>query len=389
MAFVSKRWFRELASCLIVWTLAGLYFFSQGLMQKFLSGDPSPWWHHLVSWMIGSYIAAFLTPLMVWLGRRFPFKRRKWIRIAALHSVFSVAFAIFQLALESWILFHLSIFPALMKSVPVTFAFLLMIGLHQSILTYWFVLGILYSFRYYSEYQRREQDALRLELRTSELKAQLTHAHLSALKAQLHPHFLFNTLNAIMVLVRKQRAEEAEEMLARLSDLLRCVLEDVDEQEIPLRRELDCLRLYLSIEKVRFKDRLSVDIAVHPDTLDAAFPQMGLQPIVENAIRHGIGQRSAAGNVRIGASRVADSLQITVQDDGPGFPPNHFPDPHGIGLANTRARLEELYGDYARLDIKNAPECGAVVTITLPFHLVREEPAVELMDAHGFDRIDR
>lgn len=294
MAFVSKRWFRELASCLIVWTLAGLYFFSQGLMQKFLSGDPSPWWHHLVSWMIGSYIAAFLTPLMVWLGRRFPFKRRKWIRIAALHSVFSVAFAIFQLALESWILFHLSIFPALMKSVPVTFAFLLMIGLHQSILTYWFVLGILYSFRYYSEYQRREQDALRLELRTSELKAQLTHAHLSALKAQLHPHFLFNTLNAIMVLVRKQRAEEAEEMLARLSDLLR-----------------------------------------------------------------------------------------------PGFPPNHFPDPHGIGLANTRARLEELYGDYARLDIKNAPECGAAVTITLPFHLVREEPAVELMDAHGFDRIDR
>ena len=144
-------------------------------------------------------------------------------------------------------------------------------------------------------------------------------AQLGVLKTQLQPHFLFNTLNAIMVLVRQQKAGQAEQMLAHLSDLLRCVLEDVESQEVPLRRELEYLQLYLSIEEVRFQDRLRVEITADPRLLDAAVPQMALQPIVENAIRHGIGRSSAAGRIQINAIRVNGSLEIKVKDDGPGL----------------------------------------------------------------------
>src|SRR5207244_76275 len=136
-------------------------------------------------------------------------------------------------------------------------------------------------------------------LKTSELAAQLAGAQLSALKMQLQPHFLFNTLGAIMVLVRQQRGLRAEEMITRLSDLLRRVLEDVDVQEVPLRRELEFLRLYLSIEQVRFEDRLSVSIAADPDLAEALVPHMALQPLVENAVRHALAESAAGVHIEV------------------------------------------------------------------------------------------
>jgi LytS/YehU family sensor histidine kinase len=206
----------------------------------------------------------------------------------------------------------------------------------------------------------------------------LAEAHLSALKMQLHPHFLFNTLNTIMVLVRQQKGREAEEMLARLSDLLRCVLDDVQAQEVPLSRELEYLQLYLSIEQVRFQDRLRVDIAADPEVLDAALPHMALQPIVENAIRHGIGRSSTAGQIGITACRVNESVEIKIRDDGPGLAAANGTTGGGIGLANTRARLRELYGDAASLKVENAERGGVVATMVLPFRAVLEAHA-----AHG------
>ena len=247
----------------------------------------------------------------------------------------------------------LGVFPSFMTGFVGTFVFMLILGFHQGIATYFTVLGMQYGFRYYRQYQEREQEALRLELHTSELKTQLVSAQLSALKMQLQPHFLFNTLNAIMVLVRQQKGRQAEEMLAHLSDLLRCVLEDVEAQEVPLRRELEYLQLYLSIEQVRFQDRLRTEIAADPAILDAAVPHMGLQPIVENAIRHGIGKSSSAGKIQISAARVNDMLEIKVQDDGPGLPDGDSSQGRGIGLANTRARLHQLYGDAAQLTGEN------------------------------------
>lgn len=358
-------------------------------MQKAFSHDPTPWWHYLLSWLTGVYISALLTPAVLWLGRRFPIERSNWARRTALHLLFSIAFSVFEIAFESTLLPRMGVFPQTMTTVGVTFIVLMMLGFHQNVLTYWGILALQYGFGYYRKYQEREKQALRLELDASELKERLTRAQLSALKMQLQPHFLFNTLNAIMVLVRQQRGHEAEETLGLLGDLLRCVLEDVEAQEVPLRRELHYLELYLSIEQIRFQDRLRVEISADPAILDAAVPHMGLQPIVENAIRHGIGRSSSAGRIQIGASRANETLEITVWDDGPGLPTAGLPESRGIGLANTRARLHQLYGDAGQLTVENGEPRGTVATMVLPYHLAPDVSEAEVMEVHAVNDVDR
>lgn len=157
-------------------------------------------------------------------------------------------------------------------------------------------------------------------------------------------------------------------MLGHLSDLLRRVLEDIDTQEVSFRREMECLQLYLAIEQVRFADRLRVEISADPEVHEALVPQLILQPIVENAIHHGIGQSSSAGRILINASKIKDTVKLRVQDDGPGLSSKHVPPDHGIGLANTRSRLQQLYGNEGWLEITNCERGGVVVTISLPFH---------------------
>jgi two-component system LytT family sensor kinase len=384
-----RRSLRNYAWYFLVWTVIGLFFFSQAVTQKFVSHEPTPWWHYLVSWMVGVHIWALLTPFIVWLARRFPIERRNWLRRTALHLIVSVVISLSQLAVEGAILYRLGVFPTFMTGFVPTYLFLLIIGFHQGVVTYFMVLGIEYGISYYRQYQERTQQALRLELKTSELKQQLAHAQLGALKMQLQPHFLFNTLNAIMVLVRQQKGGQAEEMLARLSDLLRCVLEDVEAQEVPLRRELEYLQLYLSIEQVRFPDRLHAEISADTAIQDAAVPQMGLQPIVENAIRHGIGQSSSAGRIQITAARASDRLVIKVEDDGPGLADETLSHSGGIGLANTRARLQQLYGDAASLSVENGERGGAVVTMVLPYRLAPGTSEGEVMEIHALHNVDR
>lgn len=388
MGVLNRRRVQIVAGVLLAWTVAGLFFFTQDLTRRLLGRDPTPWWHYLVTWLTGVYLFAALTPAVLWFGRRFPFERRKWLRRTVLHFVLSIVFAIVHLTLNSAILPHLGVFPGVMDSFSGTFAFLVIIGFHGNVLTYWNVLGIQAALRYYSQYQERRRQALQLELQASELKTQLVQAQLSALKGQLQPHFLFNTLNAIMVLVRQEKGKQAEEMLARLSDLLRCVLEDVEAQEVPLRRELEYLQLYLSIEEVRFQDRLRVEISAEPAALDAAVPHLGLQPIVENAIRHGIGRRSAAGRLQISAARVNGTLEIQVRDDGPGLPSGGL-DSRGIGLANTRARLQQLYGDAAKLTLENDAQGGAVATMILPYRAEPETAETAVMEVHALEHADR
>lgn len=385
-----RRALRAYAVYFAAWTAAGLFFFSQSLTQKFHFHDPTPWWQSLASWLIGTSLCALFTPAIWWLGNRFPIEKRNWLGYIPLHLLFSAVFSVVHLTLDSFIHVRAGLLPyALGATFQVVFANLLVIAFHGNITSYWTILGIQYGIRYYRRYQEREQQALRLELHAAELKTQLANAHLNALKMQLQPHFLFNTLNAIMVLVRQQKGRQAEEMLARLSDLLRCVLDDVEAQEVPLRRELEYLQLYLSIEQVRFQDRLKVEVSADPAVLDAAVPQMGLQPIVENAVRHGIGRSSAAGKIKISAARADGMLEVRVQDDGPGLPPGNSTQGRGIGLANTRLRLHQLYGDSARLALQNADQGGAVVTMVVPFHLAPGSSQTEVMEVHAFNHTGR
>jgi two-component system LytT family sensor kinase len=379
MELSSRRKLHRYLAYFLAWTGFGLFNFSRELTRRLYWHEPTHWQEMLVSWMIGIYITAALTPVVLWVGRRWPMERQTWRTHVPLHLAFSIVFSAVELALETVAFIQLGLAESVMQhSFAIGFPVLVVTGFHENIITYWGVLGIQSGFRYYRGYQERE-------LHSSELKAQLVRAQLSALKMQLQPHFLFNTLNAIMVLVRQQRGRQAEEMLARLSDLLRCVLEDVDAHQISLRRELEYLRLYLSIEQVRFQDRLGIEISADDAALDAAVPHMGLQPIVENAVRHGIGRISAAGVIRISASRTDDTLTIRVADDGPGLGTADLAESRGIGLANTRARLHQLYGDDASLKVENG-ERGVVATMTMPYRMAGETTGIEL---HAFDSTDR
>lgn len=383
-----KRALRAYALYFLVWTVLGLFFFSSTEAQNLHFQIPTPWRQTLASWLIGVYVCALFTPVVLWLGQRFPLEKGSWLRYLPLHLLFSAVFSVVQLSIDSYV--HVRVLPFVLGTTfRQAFSNLMVIGFHGNIVTYWAILGIQYAFRYYRRYQEREQQALRLELHAAELKTQLANAHLNALKMQLQPHFLFNTLNAIMVLVRQQKGRQAEEMLARLSDLLRCVLEDVEAQEVPLRRELEYLQLYLSIEQVRFQDRLSVEISADPSILDAAVPQMGLQPIVENAVRHGIGRSSAAGKIRVSAARVDSTLELRVQDDGPGLLAPELAQSRGIGLANTRLRLHQLYGDAARLSLENSAQGGAVATMMIPYHSAPGASETEVMEIHALNHASR
>ena len=374
---------RSYAISFPVWTLLGFFFFTQGLMQAALGRSPYPWWHYLVAWLTGVWLSALLTPAVFWLARKFPFRQDNWVRRGGLHLLFSVCFSVSHIGLHSLVIPATGVFPQLMPTVPAAFVVLAVLGLHSALITYWVLLGIRYAIDYYHGFQERERETLRLQLHASELRAQLVNAHLNTLKAQLQPHFLFNTLNAIMVLVRKQQTREAEQMLALLSDLLRRVLEDVHAQEVPLRRELEYLQLYLSIEQVRFQDRLRLNINPSPDVLDAAVPHMGLQPIVENAIRHGIGRSAERGPHRYR-----------------GIPQRRFALRHRSGRRSwiavhqsqrPRHRIEQharkagpvVWSSRCELSIENG-DPGAIVTMRLPYRIATE---AEVMEVRAFDGI--
>jgi LytS/YehU family sensor histidine kinase len=237
-------------------------------------------------------------------------------------------------------------------------------------MAYWAIVGACHAVTYYRESQERALTASRLD-------TQLAEAQLQALQRQLHPHFLFNTLNAISALMHRD-VEAADQMLSRLSDLLRMALDQRTQQEIPLKDELEFLQKYLEIEQARFGDRLSVDYAVDPETLDAQVPNLILQPLVENSIRHAVAVRIEPGQIGVRARREGDRLELSVRDNGPGMPPGRLAAPaRGVGLSNTRSRLERLYGAAQHLTFSEPPGGGLVVTVSLPF---RADEIAELDD---------
>jgi two-component system LytT family sensor kinase len=234
--------------------------------------------------------------------------------------------------------------------------------------------AVSFSVDYYFKNRQRTEIRVQLQLRAAQLKVDLTRAELAALRSQMHPHFLFNSFNAIATLVRQRKNEAAVEVIAQLSALLRLAIDRTGLEEIPLHQELDFIRRYLEIEHVRFGDKLRVDFAVEPASLDALVPNIVLQPLVENAIKHGISLRTSPGTIRVTAARAGSRLRIDIADDGPDepFPGNRITGSNrpGIGLANTRAQLDNLYGADYQLEMLKQPEGGTVVSLDLPLHLV-------------------
>mgnify|MGYP006281835335 CR=1 FL=1 len=245
-------------------------------------------------------------------------------------------------------------------------------------LIYLVVLMAGFARSYYFQKKERQEEAERLEERAQALEAQLTEARLEALRMQLNPHFLFNTLHAVSTLVDRDPSG-VRRMIARLSELLRHVLDEEAPQEVPLSQELDFLDDYLEIQTIRFQGRLDASIDVPPELHTAQVPNLILQPVVENAIKHGASQVRGIGRIEISARADDDHLVLAVHDNGPGLPDDAT---DGLGLRNVRARLQELYGDEQSLTIESAPDGGTVATLRLPHHtsaaLYTAESAVPL-----------
>lgn len=296
-----------------------------------------------------------LSPFIYVLARRFPIKRENLSRTIVVHFFGALVLCV------TWVSLGVGL-SAIMSRRPPQEAFLryytsyILVSLPWSMFLYFTVLGCVMAFAYYREARERESQQARLA-------AQLSEARLGALRMQLNPHFLFNSLNAIAVLVRDQKTAEASQMLELLSGVLRQVLQSGNRQEVTLDEELRFLEKYLAIEQVRFSDRLQVRWSIEPALRDALVPEFILQPVVENAIRHGLAKRSDAGLIELKAQENSGSLQLSVQDDGPGYRPTSN---RGVGIANTRARLKTLFGDAGELEMLNVESGGTMAKLCLP-----------------------
>lgn len=328
-----------------------------------LEADPSASFSY-VMWMNQIYWVSWagLTPAIFAFADRVPLNSLTWKRRLPVHvlagSAFVFAHAVLVGTGRAWLQAAYGMDTIWWDWVKQQF-----LRTYDWELTYYAAaIGVRHALVYYEAARNREVEAAQLETR-------LVEAQLQALQRQLHPHFLFNTLHAISALVRRN-PDAAEEMIERLGDLLRLTLNKVGAQEVPLAEELDYLDVYLGIEKIHFGARLQVTRSIDPGARDALVPFLMLQPLVENAIRHGIGPRLAPGHVAIEARVSDEQLVLRVSDSGVGVPPHLLHRlTHGVGLSNTRARLERLYGSRHRFSFDHARPGGTVVEIALPLRV--------------------
>jgi two-component sensor histidine kinase len=319
------------------------------LYIRISSGEIRPaagwFWTNLAVWPIWTVLSI---PIL-WLSRRVPFERRTWRTSVAAHAVALVA----VLALDG--LINLRISPGAGK-LPLTFWQQMWRYSFIDLFLYAGIVAVEHAGRYYALYVDRR-------LRASELEAQVSRAQLQALQMQIRPHFLFNALNTISGLVRTDDKAAATTMLAGLGDLLRLLLRSDGAQEVPVHQELELIERYLQIEQVRFGDKLAVEVHVQPGVEDALVPNLILQPLVENAVRHGIG--ATTGRVSVDVQRIGETLRMEVRDTGDAQPRER--DSLGIGLTNTRARLARLYGDVHRFELAQHA-AGTSAIIEIPLH---------------------
>jgi len=355
------------------WILPAVFAVINRIVQSRLQGWEPATWRELLFQFGDWLLYAFLTPGVFAISHRWPLTRPHLARRALLHLLFSVLFCVAWATCGQIYRFILILIFApdlfhratqggagqFVQRFGVEWLSWIFITLPFGAAVYLCVVGIEHATRYFIEVREREVQVARLS-------EQLSGARFAALQAQLNPHFLFNTLNTIAVLVRDNDRQGAVRIVEHLSELLRGTLTRHRANEVTLGEELELVRQYVAIEQARFSDRLRPDFRIPDSLLPAAFPSFALQHLVENAIRHGIAKDPDAGLLLVTAERIDDVLQITVLDDGFGIDPN-APVPPGHGIENTRERLRALYGDKASLEIKPRPEGGTIATLRVPY----------------------
>lgn len=362
-----------------LWTLLGLLSTLQAAVARVRDGKEVVWAPLLVDRFTDWYSCAIFTPAYIWLARRAPVTRESWLGGVVAHLAATALFVVVKYAI------YVGVGIAMAGGgASDTYGAALVTALARSfVYEYMILLGVaaaVHAARFYRRAQEREAHAARM-------RAELTVARMDALAAQLWPHFLFNALNSVSSLMHRD-VEAADAVLARLGDLLRRTLRAGDGHEVPLAEELAVLDDYLAIVGARFRDRLTTDVRPEPGTERALVPRFVLQPLVENALKHGIARRAGAGRVEVRATRVGhDRLRLTVADDGAGRTGGERTGgertgderastavSHGVGLANTRRRLATLYGDAQRLSLDDRPGGGLVATVELPWREASPAP---------------
>jgi len=353
----SSRW-RWIA---LIWLSMGMFDASDTVFSMRAEGHHHAWLSLFVTLLLSWLPWALATPLILDLGRRHPLELKPvsaWLRHLGACTATGLVFAAWTAALEELLN------PWLQAPAPPPFLPLMLAKFLNRFVSF----AVLYASIVAVGYVLDSRHRLALhETETVRLNEMLARAQLDALRRQIEPHFLFNTLHGIAALVREARSDSAIRMITALSDFLRHVLEASGRHEVALREEMEFLQKYLDIQKVRFADRLRLSVDVPEELRAAQVPSLLLQPIVENSIKHGIAKRAHGGQIRIGAFRSDGMLILNVYNDGPALPlENGFP-PAGTGISNIRTRLHSLYGDAFSLTARNQDPSGVEVTVTLPF----------------------
>jgi signal transduction histidine kinase len=327
---------------LVVWIVLGLMSAAQNAAWRAYTDRPIDWSSILPNSLGDWLTCGMFTPAFYWMVRHFPIRGERWWARLAVHLAGSIAFTLLKVSIWT------PLYNALNADGTRTYGQMLFAGFYGDMLAYWAAVGVIHAIEYYGESRERTLEATRLAL--------------DNLRAQLQPHFLFNTLQSISTLIYRDQAA-ADRMLTDLSELLRLSLRNPGSREVPLREELEFLERYLQIMRVRFGDRLVIDVHAEPDLMNALVPSLVLQPIVENAIQHGMADRQGRGHVRVGAARDGSAVRLEVFDDGPGL--SATSSTNGIGLANTRERLERMYGPRGRMEILTDKGCTVRLMIPL------------------------
>ena len=343
-----------------IWLLVALVWGSQTALGSVVQGNnPVSFSRALVSALVQTVPWIPVTLAIIALTIRFPITRATWPRYTFIHLCAAGVLAFCNnvlVVLGYWTLegqFHG--FGTLVRSSAMWAG----LRLHIALLVYGAILGITQALRFYQATRARE-------LNTAKLEGQLARARLQALNAQIRPHFLFNTMHTIGQMWRSGRNDDADAVLDHLGSLFHKVQSSTSQLEVPLADELELVKEYLAIEEARFRDRLRTKVRAEPEALELGVPPLILQPLVENAVRHGVSAVSSSGTVEVTAALVGDTLQLTVRDDGPGMRAASKQAGSGTGLRNTRERLTQLYGAAGKLRIDDAPRAGTIVTVEIP-----------------------
>ncbi len=345
----------------VLWLVPALLSTNSFYLNAISKGEEASWWNIFLTQFLVWALWAAITPIIHHLGRKFRIELPNWLRGFCIHLFLSVILVLAYLFAYTWIFGFVTDMEFTVNRFVGTYLGIFINLFHWDFLIYWLVLGIGYAFDYYEKYRLGEIEAIALE------KA-LVQAQLKTLQSQLNPHFLFNTLHTIGGLIRHDKKTVAVEMIAGLSELLRTSLDKADKQSVSLKEELAIVERYLAIQKIRFEDRLKVEMLIAPETLSAEVPIFILQPVVENAIVHGFDKLRSAEQLTISSAIDGHDLKLTIYNDGPVLANDwQLSQQNNVGLSNTVQRLRQIYGRAAHLKMRNRGDTGVEAVITIPF----------------------